>query len=52
MLDLHALFVIFLVCVYLFVVARPRRIEDMREPDGVPKTGTGDIGIGRVYNRQ
>ena len=30
---LHALFVIFLVCILLLVDARPRRIEDVREPN-------------------
>jgi hypothetical protein len=50
MLALHVLLVIFLVCVSLFVEARPRRIEDVREPDGVQKTGTGDIGIREEYN--
>ena len=52
MLVLHALLVIFLVCVLLFVNARPRRIEDVREPNGVQKIGIGDTGIGRGYNRQ
>ena len=52
MLVLHALLVIFLVCVLLIVDARPRRIGDVREPDGVWNTGTGDIGIERGYNRQ
>ena len=33
LLVLHALLVIFLGCVSLFVDARPRRIEDVREPD-------------------
>jgi hypothetical protein len=42
MLVLHASLVIFLVCVSLFVNARPRRIEDVREPDGVQKIGTVD----------
>ena len=42
MFVLHALLVIFLVCVLLFVDARPRRIGDVREPDGVQKTGIGD----------
>ena len=50
MLVLHALPVIFLVCVLLFVNARPRRIEDVREPNGVQKIGIGDTGIGRGYN--
>ena len=50
MLVLYALFVIFLVCV-LLVDARPRKIEDVREPDGVQKMGTGDTGIVRGYNR-
>ena len=45
MLVLHVLLVIFLICVLLFVDARPRRIGDVREPDGVQKTRTGDIGI-------
>ena len=40
MLVLHVLLVIFLVCVPLLVDARPRRIEGMREPDGVQKIGT------------
>ena len=44
--------VIFLICVLLFVDARPRRIEDVREPDGVQKIGTGETGIERGYNRQ
>ena len=52
MLVLRALLVIFLVCVSLFVNARPRRIEDMRELDGVQKIVTGDTGIGQGYNRQ
>ena len=42
MLGLHVLLVIFLICVSLFVDARPRRIEDVREPDRVQKIGTGD----------
>ena len=33
MLVLHALLVIFLFCVSLFVDARPRRAEDVREPN-------------------
>ena len=37
---------------FLLIDARPRRIEDVREPDGVQKTGTGETGIGRGYNRQ
>ena len=45
MLVLHALLVIFLVCVLLFVDARPRRIEDMEKDEGVQKTGAGDTGI-------
>jgi len=45
MLVLHALLVIFLVCVSLFVDARPHRIKDVREFDRVQKIGTGDIGI-------
>ena len=44
--------VIFLICILLFVDARPRRIGDVREPDEVQKTGTGDTGIERGYNRQ
>ena len=40
MLVLHALLVILLVCVLLFVDATPHRIEDVREPDEVQKTGT------------
>ena len=52
MLVLHALLVIFLVYVLLFFDARPRRIGDVREPDRVQKTGIGDTGIGRGYNRQ
>ena len=52
MLVLHALLVIFLFCVSLFVDARPRRAEDVREPDVVRKTGIGDTGIGQGYNRQ
>jgi hypothetical protein len=46
MFVLHALPVIFLVCVSLFVDARPHRVEDVREPDGVRKIGAGDTGIG------
>jgi hypothetical protein len=42
MFVLHALLVIFHVCVPLLVDTRPRRIEDMREPDGVQMTGIGD----------
>ena len=42
--------VIFLICVLLFVDARPRRIGDVREPDEVQETGTGDIGIGQGYD--
>jgi hypothetical protein len=49
---LHVLLVIFLVCVLLFADARPRRIEDVREPVGVQKTETGDTGFGRGYNHQ
>jgi hypothetical protein len=41
MLVLHALLVI----VLLFVSARPRRIEDVREPDEAQKTGARDTGI-------
>ena len=52
MLVLHALLVMFLVCVFLLVDARSRRIEDVREPDGVQKIGIGDTGIGQGYNRQ
>ena len=52
MLVLHALLVIFLVCVLLIVDARLRRIGDVREPDGVQKTGTRDTGIEGGYNRQ
>jgi hypothetical protein len=52
MLVLHALLVIFLVCISLCVDARPRRVEDVRQPDGIQKTGTGDAGIGQGYNRQ
>ena len=52
MLILHALLVIFLICVFFFVDARPHRIEDVREPDRVQKTGTGDTGIRDGYNRQ
>ena len=52
MLVLHALLVVFLVCVLLFVDARPRRIEDVREPDGVQKTGTEDTGIREGSDRQ
>jgi hypothetical protein len=51
MFVLHVLRVIFLVCVSLLIDARPCRVEDMREPDGVRKTGVGDTGIGRGYNR-
>ena len=40
MLVLHALLVIFLVCVLLIVDARLRRIGDVREPDKVRNTGT------------
>jgi hypothetical protein len=52
MLVLPALPIIFLVCVLLFVDARPRRIEDVREPNKVQKTRIGDTRIGRGYNRQ
>ena len=52
MLVLHALLVIFPCLRFLLVDARLRTIEDVREPDGVPKTGTGDTGIGEGYNRQ
>jgi len=52
MLVLHALFVIFHVCILLLGDARLRRIEDMREPDGVQRTGIGDTGIGRGYNHR
>ena len=33
MFVLHALFVIFLVCILLLIDAKPRRIEDVREPN-------------------
>jgi hypothetical protein len=45
MLVLHALLVIFLVCVVLFVSTRPRRIEYVREPDEAQKIGAKGIGI-------
>jgi hypothetical protein len=42
MFVLHALVAIFHVCIPLLVDARLRGIEDMREPNEVQKTGTGD----------
>jgi hypothetical protein len=45
MFVLHVFLVIFHVCVPLLVDARPRGIEDVREPDEVQKTGTGDTRI-------
>ena len=53
MLVLHALLVIFLVCVFLFVSVRPRRIEDVREPDGVQKIGqeTQELGDDIIINK-
>ena len=55
MLVLHALLVIFHVCVSLLVKARLRRIEDVertRWSPEVKKTGAGEIGIEQGYNHQ
>jgi hypothetical protein len=49
---LHALLVIFLVCVLLSTDAKPPRIEDVREFDGARKIGIEDTGIGQGYNCQ